>query len=224
MKKINSITTNFFYSLLQHLVAPPFCTYCKRFLSKNSPLCLQCTALIRPIASATLPITKKYSMTIFAITRYTYPLKSLILAKRWSNIVASTQLGELMWDLTHIRNVPFDCIMPIPLHWTRLSWRGYNQAEEIAHILSTKSEKPILNGLCRIKRTPFQSSIPLIQRKPNLQHAFYVNKKYQPLLHNKHILLVDDLLTTGATLRSAARELIYYKPRHITAIVACRVI
>lgn len=224
MKKIIAGTHHLLYSLFHHLIAPPFCAYCKQFLSKASPLCPQCIKLIYPVASITVPITKKYGVTVFAIANYTYPLKSLILAKRWSNIVASTHLGTLMWEMTYIRNVSFDYIVPIPLHWTRFSWRGYNQAEEIAHVISAKSGKPVLNVLHRIKRTPFQSSLPVSQRKNNLQNAFHIEEKYQSVLKNKHILLIDDLLTTSATLTSAAHELIRCKPLRITALVACRVV
>jgi ComF family protein len=224
MKKIMHRATHTIFSVFRYLIAPPFCTYCKQFLSEYKPLCAECTALIRPVVSATLSVTKKYSVTVFAIANYTYPLKALILAKRWSNIVASTQLGELMWEMTYIRNVPFDYIVPIPLHWTRFSWRGYNQAEEIAQVLSTHSGKPVIQLLQRAKRTQFQSSIPVEQRASNLRDAFYIDEKYRSMIQGKHILLVDDLLTTSATLTSAAHELIQYKPAQITGIVACRVV
>lgn len=224
MKQIINRTIHSIYQIFRHLFAPPFCAYCKQFLSTYAPLCSQCTALIRPIASTTIAVTKKHSITVFAIANYSYPLKSLILAKRWSNIVSSTQLGELIWDMTYVRNVSFDYIVPIPLHWTRLSWRGYNQAEEIAKVLSKKSGKPILNLLHRSKRTQFQSSVPFKERKINLDKAFYVDKKYQTIIEGKHILIVDDLLTTSATLSSAAHELIKYKPGHMSAVVACRVV
>lgn len=212
------------YRGLRYVISPPFCAYCKVFLSKETPLCAACLGLIKPVVSTAIPVTKKYSITVFAIANYNYPLKSLILAKSYSNIVASVQLGTLMWDMTAVQYLAFDYIVPIPLHWTRLSWRGYNQAHEISQVLAQKSGKPILNIVCRTKRTPFQSSMPVAQRPGNVHKAFFIDEQYRGMIEGKHILLVDDLLTTGSTLKAAARELIRYKPARISAIVACRVV
>ena len=209
---------------IRYLIAPPFCAHCKQFLYHTKPLCQSCTLLINPVVSTTVSVTKKYSVKVFAISGYAEPLKSLILAKRWSKIIASTQLGELIWDMTYIRHTTIDYIVPIPLHWTRYARRGYNQADEIAQVISQKSDKPLLHLLNRTKKTLFQSSIAVKKRHANLHNAFDVHEQYRNKIENKHILLVDDLLTTGATLISATRELIKYKPASITAVVACRIV
>ncbi|MGB8367140.1 MAG: phosphoribosyltransferase family protein [Candidatus Babeliales bacterium] len=212
------------YNVLTIIVAPPFCAYCKTFLTCELVLCIQCKNTISPIVSITRSVTQKYSMKIFAISDYQDPLKKLILAKRWGNRTASKQLGQLLWQLSHIKQVNFDYIVPIPLHWTRFARRGFNQAEEIAQIIAEKSGKPVINILKRSKRTAYQSQSVYTKRNQNVENAFIIEKLDKAQFKNKHLLLIDDLMTTGATLQVAARTLLQLKPQIITAAVVCRVI
>jgi ComF family protein len=96
-----------------------------------------------------------------------------------------------------------DMIVPVPLHWTRSFSRGYNQSalfcEEIAKSMNIKYS-PVLR---RIKRTRQQAKLDRKQRQKNLSGAFAI--KAGTDLKNKTILLVDDVMTTGATLSAAAR-------------------
>lgn len=209
------------YHHLQHFIAPPLCAYCKRLMQERVPLCHTCLRRVNPIVSQRLELTKNYAVPVFAISAYHEPIKSLVVAKSWSDIVASSLLGQLMWDLTHIRHVPFDAIVPVPLHWTRYAYRGYNQADEMAKVLSSKSGKPVAHLLARGKRTPILAAFSSAQREQAVQDAFYLTPKAQEYA-GKHLLVVDDVLTTGATLKSALRVLRSCKPASITVIVACR--
>ena len=210
------------YHTFQHFIAPPLCAYCKRLMQERAPLCQTCLRRVQPIVSQRLELTKNYAVPVFAISAYQEPIQSLVIAKNWSDIVASSLLGQLMWDLTHIKNIPFDCIVPIPLHWTRYAYRGYNQVDEMAKVLSTKSGKPLVHLLTRTKRTPILATFSSAQREQAVQDAFYLTSKAADYA-GKHILVVDDVLTTGATLKSALRILRECKPASITVIVACRV-
>ncbi len=207
-----------------NLIAPPYCAYCKDFLQADSVFCDVCFKKIMPVVSTNLAITKTKKITVFAVSDYKEPIKPLILAKGWSNIVASKQLGQLIWQLTYFKNIPCDVLVPIPLHWTRFSWRGYNQAEEIAHELSKQSGKPVVQLLKRIKRTAHQSKLTHDKRAQNVKDIFNIAQKDKNKYEGKHIVLVDDLMTTGATLRTAAKELYKLKPASISAVVACRVV
>lgn len=209
------------YNYLQHLIAPPLCSYCKQFIPKPAPLCTACLKRVQPVVSLKLELTKTYSVPVFAISLYQEPLKSLVVAKSWSDIVASVQLGQLMWELTHVKHVSFDCIVPIPLHWTRYAYRGYNQAEEMAKVLSAQSGKPLEHLLSREKRTPILAQFSEQKRTTMVRDAFILNSCAQQYT-GKHILIVDDVLTTGATLKSALRVLRTCKPASLTVIVACR--
>ena len=96
-------------------------------------------------------------------------------------------------------------------------------ATMVAHHLKIPSV-----ALCtRNHKTMFQASLTVEQRVSNVKHVFGFNKKYKSqlarLLTGKHIILVDDLYTTGSTLKSLAAILTPYKPSKITALVACRV-
>jgi len=198
---------------------------CKRFLSKRDVFCADCARLIKPIVSHDLKVTDLLTVKVFAVGTYTDPLRFLILAKSWSNSVASRQLGQLMWEMTYIRNVPFDVIVPIPLHWMRYSWRGYNQSEEMARELARRCDKPVANLLKRVRYAPFQSAVSPEKRVENVKDVFLLRmlKEERAQYVGKHILLVDDLLTSGATVRAAAKELNKLKPASITIIVAARV-
>lgn len=209
--------------LIDNLISPAYCAYCKDFLTKRDILCIDCFEKIDPIVSVQIPITKTHKMTVLAICDYQEPLKSLILAKSWGDIVVSKQLGDLIWRMTYFKHMPCDYLIPIPLHWMRYAKRGYNQAEEIAKVLAQHRNVAVKNLLKRTKHTPFQSSLSYEKRLPNVKEAFELSTTDYEKYHNKHLILVDDLMTTGSTLASCAKALLPLKPASITAVVVCRV-
>lgn len=210
---------------LRHILAPPFCVRCKKWLSDPIIFCSNCLSLIRPITSSALKITSTVAIPVFAISSYQDPLKALILAKIQSQNLASKQLGNLLWEMTPIKLLDFDCIVPIPLHWTRYAYRGYNQAEVIASVIAQKSNKPLVMLLKRNRRTLFQSQLSLEERLQNVNNVFDLKKQiFQNDYRDKHLLLIDDLMTSGATLKIAAKKLLALKPKSISAAVICRVV
>lgn len=97
-----------------------------------------------------------------------------------------------------------DVIIPIPLSKKRLSDRGYNQSELIAQRLSELLNIPCeTDVLLKIKDTKTQSTLPKNKRESNIHGAFKLYNKDK--IYNKSILIVDDVVTTGATMREAAR-------------------
>ena len=215
---------NGFTALLRTYLIPSICAYCKRFLSERAIFCGDCRNKIIPIVSKQIDVTPSFSMTVFAISDYKDPLKKLILAKSWSDSLASYQMGLLLWQMTPIKNLDYDVVVPIPLHWTRYAWRGFNQAQEIARVMSKKKNVPLVHLIKRHKKTVYQSAIASSARGHNVKDAFVLNDAYAKEYEGKHILLVDDLMTTGATLRAAAKVLLKLKPQKITVVVICRVI
>lgn len=205
------------------LIAPPACAYCQKYLQKRVVLCDSCMSRVNPIVSFMVPCTKSVSMSVFAAAAYQEPIRSLIVAKRWSNIAASAQLGELIWDKTYFKYAHADILVPIPLHWSRHAWRGYNQAHEIARVIAHKKGCSVAPLLRRVRRTPFQSTLPATKRSENLKNAFALAAGVDvSQFAGKHIVLVDDLMTTGSTLREAARVLRTLNPASISAVVAAR--
>lgn len=214
----------FLAQMMRAMIAPPMCAACKQFISGETIFCKRCFESINPIVSSTLKITDTYEIKVFAISDYKDPIRTVVLAKSNSNQLASRQLGQLMWHMTDLKNSNFDFLIPIPLHWTRYAQRGYNQAEEIAQVLSTCSGKPIAHPLKRIKRTRFQSMLAFDKRQENLQEAFRQTIPGDTKYQGKVLVLVDDVMTSGATLKEAVRHLRKLKPASIIAVVACRVV
>lgn len=222
-RRLFNLVSSAFNFGMDHLIAPPFCTYCKIFINKRTIFCTECSALIDPVVSVQIPINKNNAMTVIAISDYKEPIKSLILAKSWADIIASDQLGQLIWDMTYFKHMPCDYLVPIPLHWMRYAKRGYNQAEQIAKRLSINRKVPVVSILKRIKHTPFQSSLAIDRRMANVKEAFALKTIAGNPFEGKHIVLVDDLMTTGSTLVCAAKILLPLKPASITAVVVARV-
>lgn len=104
-----------------------------------------------------------------------------------------------------IRNAGFDWIVPVPLHWSRFLSRGYNQSEVFARCVGAELGIPVTDALRRVRRTDKQASLSQKQRIANLKDAFRINHSTKP--EKRAILLVDDVMTTGSTLASAARTL-----------------
>lgn len=101
------------------------------------------------------------------------------------------------WDFFNT----IDVIIPVPLHPKRLQERGFNQSEWIARGLSYETGIPLdTNHLTRVVDNAHQANLIGLERVQNVSHIFEVNHPEE--LYRKHILLVDDVITTGATLRS----------------------
>ena len=117
-----------------------------------------------------------------------------------------------------------DAVIPVPLHWTRRWSRGYNQAKVIARVLADRLGAPVLEGvLYRCRRTRTQTRMTIGKKSANVAGAFMV-KRGSRLSGVSHILLVDDVFTTGATLHSCYLALKPYCPektRISVAALAC---
>ncbi|MGE0009251.1 MAG: ComF family protein [Candidatus Babeliales bacterium] len=212
------------YAEFKYLFWPNLCASCKLFLRNDELLCIQCARAITPVVSVPLEVTANVIMQVYAVSAYQGTLKRLVLAKAWHDERASVVLGKLLWHNTTLPHIPFDLIVPIPLHWRRFAQRGYNQAELMAKELSGLSGKPTYLALERIQSTVFQSSLSGEERRKNVKVAFKLHAEYKELIRGKRVLLVDDLMTSGATLQAAARLIVKCKPESIKAAVGGRVV
>lgn len=129
------------------------------------------------------------------------------------------QYGATLREEAAYRNL--DYIIPIPLHKSRLRQRGYNQAAYFAQGLSTSLQVPILSDiLIRHMATESQTTKSRTDRYDNVEGIFQVHN--ERALENTHILLVDDVLTTGATLASAANTLSRIPSLKISVVTLAR--
>jgi ComF family protein len=116
-----------------------------------------------------------------------------------------------------------DMLIPVPLHWTKLFTRKFNQAGELARALAQKTKKPFRpHTLKRIKRTPSQTGLSRFERAKNMQSAFAI--KNEADIKNKVIVLVDDVLTTGATLYACTNALLKGGAKEVHVLTLARVL
>jgi len=208
--------------LFRIVVMPDFCALCDQLLHDTLLLCPSCFKKVQPVASKTILQGKKQLCTVHALSLYRNEFKPLIHAKFYSNRALCQELGTITWQHSTIRSSDFDIIVPIPLHWTRYAWRGFNQAEEMAKAISRQSNKPVVHFLKRVRKTNYQSLLNKEERSLNLRAAFEIALsvlKYNTY-KNARILLVDDLYTTGSTVQEAIRTL--NVKTHVHVLVAFR--
>lgn len=138
------------------------------------------------------------------------PVQSLIHKFKYEHTFAlGTELGELMVQAWPAWRQPVDLIVPVPLHARRYRERGYNQSEHLARHLAMRLHIPLETAaLQRQRDTQPQVHLSAAERQANVADAFAVcdHVKNHRLL-GKHILLIDDVFTTGATLSAAATAL-----------------
>ena len=162
-------------------------------------------------------ISKGYSLLYYHKTGITKQLINTLKYKNREDI--GEFLGHWIGVILKEKKVfdDIDIIIPVPLHKKRIKQRGYNQITEFTKTLSSILEKPYeSNILTRLKFTRTQTQKTRFDRFLNMQNTFELTD--YSLLENKHILLVDDVLTTGATLHACCTEL--QKTKNINISIA----
>ena len=213
------------------LIFPSRCIICERPTdsSRHSPLCVEHDREIIPVKP---PVCSKCGRKMFGVsverllcadcrsTRvyydagysgyiYAQALRELLhLFKYGRKRYLGSVLGKLMLDYVreHADGFVYDAIVPVPLHWRRYFSRGFNQATSLARPLSKQFRIPILKrNLRRVRYTRPQVSLPRKERKSNIVNAFKI--RHPAKVAGKKLLLIDDVITTGATLNECARVL-----------------
>ncbi|MGY9055453.1 MAG: ComF family protein [Alphaproteobacteria bacterium] len=131
---------------------------------------------------------------------------------RWMQLAGASILAEA------------DYLLPVPLHWTRLFKRRYNQSAELARALARLADVPALpDGLVRPAKTPSQGGLSRHGRQENVRDAFAVKDRYRSRINGAKIVLIDDVITTGATLDACAAVLLDTGAVCVDAITLARV-
>ncbi|MBX7146077.1 MAG: ComF family protein [Alphaproteobacteria bacterium] len=116
-------------------------------------------------------------------------------------------------------------ITPVPLYWVRLWQRRYNQSALLAkHLATLTSLKYIPNLLIRSRSTLSQGNMSNYQRQKNVKNAFTFNSKYKHTIQGKHILLIDDVFTTGATVLECTKTLLNAGAANVDILTLARVV
>jgi len=116
------------------------------------------------------------------------------------------------------RDEAFDAAVPVPLYWRRRLQRGFNQAELLARGLARRTGIPVVKALGRLRPTPTQAGLSNSARRQNVSRAFRSRS-----VQGKRILLIDDVMTTGATASSCALALKQAGAKRVALLTVARV-
>ncbi|MDR3086714.1 MAG: ComF family protein [Azoarcus sp.] len=185
-----------------------------------APLCPRCAlpTTSGELCGACLAHPPHYDRTLAAFS-YGFPLDKLIQSFKYAHRLAlATYLGREIASLA-AESVVADLVVPLPLHPVRLRERGFNQALELARPVAATLGLPLDSRTCsRIRHTPAQASLSWKKREKNIRNAFQCTRD----LSGRRILLVDDVMTTGASLNEFARTLKRHGASEITLLVVAR--
>lgn len=215
---------NNLFQKVKHFVFPIICILCGNYTKTALSICSECSIDLpfiteacelcgiqlttSGICGACLQTPPPYATTL-AVFNYQYPIDKLISRLKFSgNLAVAHAIGEVMArtilpHLNSTNNRP-DCIIPIPLHPKRIVERGFNQALEIARPITKATGIPIDFKSCyRKEPTQAQSLIPANERAKNIKNAFAIKKA----INYRHVAILDDVVTTGSTVREFAKLL-----------------
>lgn len=195
------------------------CGACYTNLPRHHSTCPVCAAPgNNEICGACLQHSPAFDATLAALD-YTFPVDKLIQAYKYHQQLALARLfGTLLRQAVSLRTRP-DVILPMPLHPARLRERGFNQALEIAKVIAKDLRLPLATHLAqRSINTLSQATLAWDARKKNMRGAFVCDRN----LEGMHIALVDDVMTSGATLHALAKTLKRAGASHIDVWVVAR--
>jgi ComF family protein len=228
------------------LVYPPSCVACRAATSEAQGLCAACWSglgfierpccerlgtpfeidlgpgLISPAAIADPPVFARAR----AVCRFDGTARELVHRLKYGDRVElSLMLGRMMAQAGRELIADADLVVPVPLHRLRLWTRRFNQAAALARVVARRSGRACEpQALTRVKRTRQQVGLTRAQRADNLQSAFTVLPAMRPLLEARRILLIDDVLTTGATANAASRALLRAGAASVDVLTFARVV
>ena len=231
---------------LVDIVYPPTCIACRAATGEAQALCPTCwrgigfierpycerlgtpfpvdlgPGLLSPAAIADPPVFGRAR----AVCRFDGTARELVHRLKYGDRVElSLTLGRMMAQAGRELAAEADLILPVPLHPTRLWRRRFNQAAALAQVIARETGLPLATTtLTRIRRTRQQVGLTRTQRADNLQGAFHVPVAMRGPIESRRVLLVDDVLTTGATVNAASRALLRAGARAVDVLTFARVV
>ncbi len=243
-QNVKSILMSFAAKALD-LLLPPLCLACDARVTEHGTLCAKCWSDIQfiaapycgtcgapfdtPVGEGEICAACLTNPPIYAAARsamlYDDASKRLILGfKHGDRIHMVHTLAGWMQRAGHELWQDADLIMPVPLHRWRLFKRRYNQAALLAKSLGEATGKHVLvDGLLRLKPTPTQGHRNRKERQANVKGAFGINPHHLTAIKDKNIILIDDVLTTGATLNECSRTLLDAGAKSVKTLTLARV-
>ena len=209
---------------LLEFIYPPTCFICESLMETGrSRVCADCWSTMEPVTDEdpllremTGRLTGNPSSSIQGLIPLFHFEKGGILQEvihqlKYSGMtILGVELGRRLGERIQSQTPGFqiDGIIPVPLHPTKLRERGYNQSEYIARGIREIIPIPIYSSLLRRhKYTVSQTHLTAAERKENVGEAFALNNRYLLHVEGKRFLLVDDVITTGATTEACAQTM-----------------
>lgn len=228
-----------------NVALPPLCPACRQVV-REAGLCATCWSklsfITRPycerlgIPFAYDPGPGVVSMQALAdppayrraraAVRYDEIGRTLVHALKYGDrLELAPLMGGLMARAGQDLLAQADALVPVPLHWRRLWMRRFNQSMLLAKAISRLAGIPLAEGaLKRVKATAQQVGLGKSERAQNLQGAFCVPPEGEALVAGRHLVLVDDVLTSGATADAVARTLLRAGAANVDVLVFARVV
>lgn len=180
-------------------LSPPACAACDESVPSRQVFCAACAATIvrdEPADDSSVAFAQFDGAIAIALRRFKYEERADL----------ARPLGHLLRRAVVDAAIRSDLVVPVPLHPRRLAERGYNQAALLARAVADQLDVPFApRALERRRQTAQQARLGRAERLENMAEAFEVRDK--PHIQSKSILLVDDVLTTGATLLACRQAL-----------------
>ena len=195
------------------LAAEYFCVQCRAPFRNAFPLdaqgrCALCRRGVRGFDAA------------YSFGFYEDALRDLIHLFKYGRVeTLAKPLGRYL-EQALPREESFDVIVPMPLHWRKRWQRGFNQAALLAREVSRRTHVPVMHAIRRVKFTSAQAGLTNAKRRLNVSGAFEARGKRR--VDGKRVLLVDDVMTTGATAASCARALKMAGARQVVLLTLAR--
>jgi ComF family protein len=225
---------------------PPLCPACREQVADPAALCAACwgqlSFIARPycerlgipfpydpgpgiVSAQAIADPPAYGRARAAV-RYDDIARTLVHAFKYGDRVdLAPALGRWMARAGRELLEGADAIVPVPLHWRRLWTRRFNQAAALAQAITRECGVPVaLDALARVRATAQQVGLTQAERDSNVQGAFAVTPAGKNFLRGKRIVLVDDVLTSGATVDSCARALLRSGALNVDVVIFARVV
>ena len=200
-------------------LAPRSCVFCgEPGASHEQSICTGCFADLPWNETPVSPIPDIFEATI-AMLHYSFPVDVAIKALKFRRkLFYVPALTEVLCSAQPLLPPGIDAVLPVPLHWRRKAMRGFNQATELARPITKSLGVPLARNVRRKRATPFQSGLDAAERAKNLRSAFVITRPDS----RTHVLIIDDVVTTGATARALAKQLISSGVTKVSVLAVAR--